>query len=166
MAKKIGKINKLMPKIDEEGTKEKVEKLLSEISESMIKTFQINFNADAFKEDSNTVKQVLSELQDEVKKIQNIKLTPTVDKEKIEEQLKIYNEAVEESATTLAAKSGKSIKIGGLSESESFAKNLDLVIEKIKELAAEDSNLNGLIKAFTTLNDLVVLIDLIPDSIT
>lgn len=155
MAKKISKINKLMPKIDEEGTKEKVEKLLSEISESMIKTFQINFNADAFKEDSNTVKKVLSELQDEVKKIQNIKLTPTVDKEKIEEQLKVYNEAVENSATTLAAKSGKSIKIGGLSESESFAKNLDLVIEKIKELAAEDSNLNGLIKAFTTLNDLV-----------
>ena len=155
MAKKIGQINKLMPKIDEEGTKEKVEKLLSEISESMIKTFQINFNADAFKEDSNTVKQVLSELQYEVKKIQNIKLTPTVDKEKIEEQLKIYNEAVEDSATTLAAKSGKSIKIGGLSESESFAKNLDLVIEKIKELAAEDSNLNGLIKSFTTLNDLV-----------
>lgn len=155
MAKKISKINKLMPKIDEEGTKEKVEKLLSEISESMIKTFQINFNADAFKEDSNTVKQVLSELQNEVEKIQNIKLTPTVDKKKIEEQLKAYNEAVENSATTLAAKSGKSIKIGGLSESESFAKNLDLVIEKIKELAAEDSNLNGLIKAFTTLNDLV-----------
>lgn len=155
MAKKIGQINKLMPKIDEEGTKEKVEKLLSEISESMIKTFQINFNADAFKEDSNTVKQVLSELQEEVKKIQNIKLTPTVDKAKIEEQLKAYNEAVENSATTLAAKSGKSIKIGGLSESESFAKNLDLVIEKIKELAAEDSSLNGLIKSFTTLNDLV-----------
>lgn len=167
--RKLSQLNKLMPTIDEEGTKEKAQKILNSISETMIRTFQIKVNTKDFEEQAKTIQNILANIKSQVADInKDLVFKPTIDTEDVKSRLEAYQRQLNDAAGKM---SNNKFEVVG-SEGSNFVSNLDLVINKFQTLISEEKQAgeeakaadNGLVILMRTLAQMSDLINRLSDA--
>ena len=154
MKQKIKEFTNLLPQIDDDNIRQRVEQLSEEIGKNFTQGWSIRINTDEMKTNIDTaegiIKELVSAVEDANKKLV---LNPEIDFSdkvvtKLYEKIKKINQSIENSSE------GTVIQFKGNSETTVFAKQLDEIVAKFQELAKENTSLKEVKNTFNSLSNL------------